>query len=114
MLADLAQDLRFALRSLRRSPSFTLLAVAALAIGIGANTTIFSVVDTVLLRPLPYPDGDRLVMLWATESRLSDGIMPVTPADYDDWRAQSHSYTGFAAGSDAAYNLTGGGDPEMI
>jgi putative ABC transport system permease protein len=114
MLGDLAQDLRFALRSLRKSPSFTLLAVAALAIGIGANATIFGVVDTVLLRPLPYPDGDRLVMLWATDSRLSEGTMPVTPADYADWRAQAHSFAGFAAGADAAYNITGGGDPEMI
>lgn len=114
MLGDLAQDLRFALRNLRKNPSFTFLAVAALAIGIGANTTIFGVVDTVLLRPLPYPDGDRLVMLWATDSRLADGSMPVTPADYADWRAQSKSFTGFAAGSDAAYNITGGGDPEMV
>jgi putative ABC transport system permease protein len=108
------QDFLYALRNLRKSRSFTVLAVAALAIGIGANTAIFSVVDTVLLRPLPYKDADRLVMLWAHDPRQSEGIMPVTPADFADWREQSHSFSQLAASSDAVYNLTGAGDPEML
>src|SRR5262245_17982828 len=104
------QDFLYALRNLRKSRSFTLLAVAALAIGIGANTAIFSVVDTVLLRPLPYTNADRLVMLWAHDQRASgEGIIPDSPADFADWREQSHSFFDLAASADAVYNLTGAG-----
>jgi putative ABC transport system permease protein len=109
------QDLQFALRNLRKNPSFALLAMAALAIGIGANTAIFSVVDTVLLKPMAYPDGDRIVFLWSRDPRISgDSIMPVTPADAEEWRAQAHSFVDQAWSSDVAFNMTGEGDPEML
>src|SRR5262249_28938969 len=113
MFVHLGHDIRHAVRGLRRAKSFTALAVAALAIGIGANTAIFSLVDTVLLRALPFPDGDRLVTLWSTDSRIPDGFTPVSPADYADLRAQTRSFEGFAIGVDGEFNLTGGGDPEL-
>ena len=109
------QDLQFAVRGLRKNPSFALLAIAALAIGIGANTSIFSVVDTVLVRPLPYHDGNRLVFLWSRDPRISgDSIMPVTPADAEEWRAQAKTVVDQAWSSDLTFNLTGEGDPEML
>ena len=80
------QDLRYALRQLRKSPAFTVVAVLAIALGIGANTAIFSVVNAVLLRPLPYQDADRLVTI------LHDGDHPVAPANYLDWRTQNHVF----------------------
>jgi putative ABC transport system permease protein len=114
MLRDLGQDVRFALRMLWKQKSFTLLALAALALGIGANSALFSVVNVVLLRPLPFANPDRLVMVWTMDPRLRDGRTPVAPADFDDWRAQTRSFSQLAASSDAVFNLTGGGEPEMI
>ena len=92
----LMQDLRYALRSLTRNAGFSLVAVLTLALGIGANTTIFTVVNGVLLKPLPYPDPDRLVMLW--EKNIFDGTLgTVAPANFFDWRAQSRSFSRMAA-----------------
>ncbi len=91
-------------------------AVLVLAIGIGASTGIFSVVHHVLLRPLPYADGDRLVMLWSTDRRLTDddNIMPVTPGELRDWREGTSSFSAIGAARDGAFNLTGSGEPEML
>ena len=113
-LADLLHDLRYAVRLQRKNPGFTIVAVIALALGIGANTAIFSVVNTVLLRPLPYKDPERLVMVWEDASR--HGYPRDTPAaaNYVDWRDQNQVFESMAAIADTSFNLTGAGDPERL
>jgi putative ABC transport system permease protein len=86
-------DLKYAWRSLRRSPVFTAVAVCSLALGIGANTAIFSAVDAVLLRPLPYPEADRLVMVWEDASHQSFPRNTPAPGNYFDWKAQNTVFT---------------------
>jgi predicted permease len=116
MVDDLLQDLRYGLRMLRKHPGFTVVAALTLALGIGANTAIFSVVETVLLRPLPYPAADRIVMLWENvniPAYKNDQNTPA-PGNFNDWRQQSQSYTGMAAIGFRAWNLTGAGDPVRI
>jgi putative ABC transport system permease protein len=107
-LETLAQDLRHGLRSLLRTPGFTVVTVFVLALGIGANTAIFSVVDAVLLRPLAYRDSGRLVTI------LMNGDDPVSPANYIDWRDQSHSFAAMGAADYWSPNLTGVDSPEHI
>jgi predicted permease len=112
-LALLLHDLRYALRTLRRSPGFTLVAVLILALGIGANTSIFSVISAVLLRPLPFPSPDRLVMVFEDRSGGSARLMP-NQVDYVEWQRRSGSFDGIAAIADVSYNLTGEGEPERL
>ena len=114
LLADLLNDLRYAARLQRKNPAFTIVAVIALALGIGANTAIFSVVNTVLLRPLPYQDPDRLVMVW--EDATKQGYPRDTPAaaNFVDWRDQNNVFEGMAAIADESFNLTGSGEPERL
>ena len=114
LLTDFLQDLRYAARILWKNPGFTAVAVIALALGIGANTAIFSVVNTVLLRPLPYKDSEQLVMVWEDASR--QGYPRDTPAaaNYVDWRDQNSVFSGMAAIADNSFNLTGVGDPERL
>ena len=90
-LEILIQDVRYAIRSLRKNPSFAAVAILTLALGIGANTTIFSVVDGVLLKPLPYPNPERLVTLWESHPKFGR-FLTVAPANFYDWRAQSTSF----------------------
>ncbi len=107
----LIQDLRYGIRMLCKSPGFTAVAVITLALGIGANTAIFSVVDAVLLRPLPYHEPERLVQLFETES--APGRYPLTGPDYLDWQAQTQtleSTTLFDWGGNV--NASGEGEPE--
>src|SRR5215475_8155861 len=112
------QDLRYGSRTLLKRPGFTLIAVAMLALGIGANTAIFSVVSAVMLRSLPYREPDRLVMLLDTNRtwRLS----PTVPARYLDWRARNDVFTDVAAIEDAEISnrprffMTGGDRPERV
>jgi putative ABC transport system permease protein len=108
------QDLRFGLRTLRKSPGFTAVAVLTLALGIGANTAIFTVVNGILLKPLPYPQPDRLVMLW--ERELSDGSLgSVAPANFFDWREQNHSFDKIAAIDPYPdFILNGSGEPQRL
>ncbi|HZI09689.1 MAG TPA: ABC transporter permease, partial [Myxococcus sp.] len=110
----LAQDLRFALRRLRGSPTFTLVAVMTLALGIGANVAIFSVVHAVLLRPLPMRDDARLVRLYSVSKQ---GPGPVSPLDLRDWREGTRAFEGLAGVASAALTLGGGGPhlaPEKV
>jgi putative ABC transport system permease protein len=107
-LRHLTQDLRYGLRTMRRSPGFAAVAVFTLALGIGANTAIFSVVNAVLLRPLPYRDPARLVTV------LHDGWKPVAPANFLDWREQSRSFESIAAAQLWSLTLTGLDRPEQL
>src|SRR6476659_11195548 len=103
----LLQDLKYAVRTLRRTPAFTLAAVACLALGIGANTAIFSVVDGVLLRPLPFKDPGSLVMVWETSRGQGRDRNVVSPADYLDWRAQNSTFSDMGSYLDGRANMTG-------
>src|SRR5262245_27088898 len=107
MLSTLMQDLRYAIRWMIRSPGFTLVSVITLALGIGGNTAVFSLVNAVLLRPLPYHDVDRLVMLRETHPGDGETFRPVSPANYADWRDRSASYEQIGISSDAMFALTG-------
>jgi putative ABC transport system permease protein len=116
-IETLFQDVRFGLRMLRKNPGFTTVAVLTLALGIGANTAIFSVVDAVLLRPLPFQDSGRLMMIWHTPPQKSfPGVarFVVSPANYLDWRRQNHVFKDMAALGFGPFNLTGNGEPESI
>jgi predicted permease len=116
-LDNLIQDLRYGARTMMRAPGFTLVAVLVLGLGIGANTAIFSVVNAVLLRPLPYDQPERLVDLWHVPPQTSfPGVtkFPVSPANFLDWRAQAQSFEGMAAWGRGGYTLTGAGNPETI
>ena len=104
MIADIHYDLRFALRMLRKKPGFTLIAVITLALGLGANTAIFSFVNGVLLRPLPFPQPDRLVVL--KEKNPEKNIPAVSPRNLEDWEQQSQTIEQFGAWRDWHFRLT--------
>lgn len=114
LLADFLHDLRYALRMLLKNPGFTAIAIIALALGIGANTAIFSVVNTVLLRPLPYKDPEQLVMVWEDASKIGYPRDTPAAANYVDWRDQNQVFEGVAAIAEESFNLTGAGDPERL
>ena len=108
------QDIRYALRLLLKQPGMTTLAVVTLALGIGANTAIFSAVNAVLLRPLPYPDADRVVMIWEKRAREAVLDAPVAPADFVDWEKRQASFEAIAGMSTSAVDLTGAGEPVRL
>jgi putative ABC transport system permease protein len=110
----LLQDLKYAVRTLRRTPAFTLAAVACLALGIGANTAIFSVIDGVLLRPLPFKDPGSLVMVWETNRAQGRDRNVVSPANYLDWRAQNSTFSDIGSYIDWHANLTGVDEPVEV
>ena len=107
----LLQDVRYAFRLLAKSPGFTAIAILTLALGIGANTAIFSVVNGVLLRPLPFGDPSRLVLI---AEKSSFPVISTSYANYLDWRDQSHSFESMEATRGGAITLTGAGDPERL
>ena len=114
IMETLLQDLRYSLRMLRKNLGFTIIAVFTLALGIGANTAIFSVVDNVLLRPLPFKEPDRLVSIWENNPQKGEYRSPTGPANYLDWKSQSGVFEEMAAYMTWTYNLTGVDDPERI
>jgi len=112
-LERLVQDLRFGLRMLRKNPGFSLIAILTLALGIGANTAIFSVVYAVVLRPLPFGDSERLVAIWTHTPQVER--LPMAAANHRDLKAQNTVFEDIAILRGAAnYNLTGDGEPEWL
>jgi putative ABC transport system permease protein len=111
----LRQNVAYAFRSLRKDPGFSLLAVTTLALGVGAATAIFSILDSVLLRPLPFPEPSRLVELYES-GRPNDvaGAERVSPADFLDWNEQAHTFSAIAASCGFNYTLTGRRDPQSL
>ena len=110
-------DLRYALRALIKSPAFSFIAIAALALGIGANTAMFSVVNAILLRPLPFPQSDRLVTIWQTNPAVAKMGFPLAPTsvpDFQDWRTQAKSFEAISALEGWSTNLTGDGEAERL
>ncbi|MGH9871750.1 MAG: ABC transporter permease [Pyrinomonadaceae bacterium] len=108
----LFQDLRYGARMLLKNPGITFVVIVALALGIGANTAIFSVVDAVLLRPLPYPESDRLVFINETSKAMDE--ISVSYPNFTDWRNQNHVFENIGVYNRGSYNLTGVGDAERI
>ena len=109
---DVVRDIRHAARGLWRSPGFSLAVILTLALGIGGNTAVFSVVDQLLLRPLPYPDGDQLVIV--EESTGPGSRADVSPANWLDWQRESRTFRRFAAWQPWAFTLTGAGEPRRV
>src|ERR1700730_17087727 len=107
-------NLRYTFRQINKSPGFFIVAIAALAMGIGANTAIFSAVEAVLLKPLPYADPDRLVIVWEDASFVGFAENTPAPANYLDWRAQNQVFTDMAATRYTSAGITGDATPEQL
>lgn len=114
MLSDLWQDLRFGARMLAKQPGFTLIAVLTLALGIGANTTIFSTIESVILHPYSFPHQERLVVIYERLLGTRNERSPVTPGAVHEWREQSRSFDQFATTIFDDFTLTGGEKPEQL
>ncbi|HEY6212529.1 MAG TPA: ABC transporter permease, partial [Vicinamibacterales bacterium] len=110
----LLADVRYGLRLFRKSPLFTLVAAGTLALGIGANTAIFSIVDAVVIRALPYADPDRVVVIWEDNTRAGFAHNTPAPANFNDWRRLNRTFVDMAATRGASGSLTGDGAPEQI
>src|SRR5262247_3744255 len=113
-METLWQDLRQGARSLFKQPTFTIVALITLALGVGANTAIFSVVHAVLLQSLPYPDADRLVMVWETRRSNPSGQNVINMGNFFDWKEQNRVFEDMAAFSGRSVNLSSGGEPGEI
>jgi putative ABC transport system permease protein len=113
IVEDLVRDVRHTGRGLRRTPGFAVAVIVTLALGIGGNTAIFSVVDQLLLRPLPYPEGDQLLRIYESFSAASPKNS-VSPANWLDWQRESRTLEGLAAWRTSAYTLTGVGEPTRV
>ncbi len=113
-METLFHDFRYALRQLRKSPGFAVAAILTLALGMSANTVMFSVLNTVLLRPLPYPQADRLVQIWETDARRGDMHGVVSPYNFLDWRSQSQTFEQMATYEYSSVVLTGQKAPARL
>ncbi len=113
LVEDVTRDVRHAARGLWRSPGFSLTVILTLALGIGGNTAVFSVVDQLLLRPLPYPNGDQLVMVEESVGSRN-AHADVSPANWLDWQRESRTFRQFAAWQSRSFTLTGTGDPRRV
>src|SRR5690349_10712683 len=111
-METLLQDLRYAVRTLAKAPGFAAVAILTLALGIGANTAIFSAVNTVLLKPLPFPESEQLVDL--SETFKPDGYGTVSVPTFEDWKNQNNVFAGMAAYWYTAFNLDRGDTPERL
>jgi len=111
---NLLANLRYTFRQITKSPGFFVVAIAALALGIGANTAIFSAVEAVLLKPLPFAQPDRLMIVWEDASYIGFALNTPAPANYVDWRAQNRVFTDMAATRFTTASLTGDGQPEQL
>jgi putative ABC transport system permease protein len=114
MMETLIQDLRHGMRMLVKNPGFTAVALIALALGIGANTAIFSVVNAILLRPLPYKNPDRIAMIWMNNPKLGVDQDWHSYPNYTDYKEQNQVFEDMAAFNDRSYNLTGTGEPVRV
>ena len=109
------RDIRYGLRQVRRNPAFSAVAIATLALSIGGMTAIFSAFDTILLRPLPYPDADQLVMVWDDMSKSEgDSTFFSTPAEWTEWRRLNTVFADLACSQPGDAILSGGGEPEEV
>jgi len=109
------QDLRFGVRTLVRSPGFSLTAAMTLALGIGVTSLMFSVVNAVLLRPLPYPDADRLMLLFSVNGSGAGNTIRLSALDFEDFRARARSFESMAGHVGTGFTFSGGGaDPELV
>src|SRR5580658_5682006 len=106
------QDVRYGLRILLKSPGFTAIAVLTLALGIGANTALFSVVNGVLLSPLPFPNPDRLLAVYSKTRQFQESS--ISYPNFLDWNRNNHSFSKLAAFRSEEYNMTGQGEPERL
>ena len=113
-MTGLLQDVRYGLRTLWKRPGFTAVAVITLALGIGANTTVFNSIDAMLLRPFPFPHLDRIVTVWETVPKQNDTRLSPAPANFRDWREQSTHFSHLAAVRGWDANLTGGNVAEHV
>jgi predicted permease len=113
-METLLQDLRFGFRSLVKNPGFAVVAIITLSLGIGANTAIFSVVNGVLLRPLPYSEPDRLMMAYISRGQSPTGKAPLCQADFLDWKSQNQAFESIAAYSTNRFNFSGEESPEQV
>ena len=114
LLDQLNQDVRYAFRTLRKSPGFTATAVITVALGIGANTAIFSIVDGVILNPIPYPDADRLVAIYGTSRAADETKTSVSYPNLLDWQLENQTFEALAAWRSGSFSLTGEGYPELL
>jgi predicted permease len=108
------QDVRYAVRQLRKSPGFTAVAVITLALAVGANTAIFSVVRKVLVDSLPYRDVDRLMMIWGSNPSRGDHRFPISAGDFGEWQQKNDAFENIAASYDDELTLTGTGEPKLV
>ena len=113
-METLWNDLRYGWRVMRRSPGFAAVALLTLAIGIGANAAIFSIVNGVLLRPLPFPDSSRIVTIWETDANRNIVRGTASPAEFLDWREMNHSFTELSGWRSLLFTITGSGDAEQV
>src|ERR1051325_10573190 len=113
-METLLKDIRYGVRGLLKRPGFTAIALITLALGIGANTAIFSVVNAVLLRPLPFRNADQLVIVWEDAGFLGFPRNTPAPANYADWKTQNQSFVDMAACAEKSFNITGDGEPERV
>src|ERR671920_2454955 len=113
-MRTLWRDVRHGARTLLKSPGFTLVAVAVLALGVGANTAIFSVVNAVLLRPLPYPGAERVIAFEGVNPSKGITQSNMSSQDFTDWRAEQKSFDGLALYTQGSANMTGGDEPERV